>query len=146
MLPTTAGQPTFRCRSQPVASCVLSEAGRQEVVFYSFAPVAFAAKSETFRVLVKDPNSVAWDLSPDGSRIAWGVHEMRAASIQIRDLGRGETRDIPLLGWGGLVSLGWAADGRSLSTVRSCLLITASSARSKSIKMRKSSISSLCPT
>jgi hypothetical protein len=57
---------------------------------------------------------VAWDLSPDGSRIAYCERDLRSASIHIRELGRGMTRDIPIPGWVELSTLGWAADGKSL--------------------------------
>lgn len=114
VVPTTTGQPAFRCPSQPEASCVLSEAAPNEVVFHAFAPVPSAAKSEIFRIQVKDPNSVAWDLSPDGSRIAYCERDLRSATIHIQDLGPGTTRDIPIPGWVELSALGWAADGKSL--------------------------------
>jgi Tol biopolymer transport system component len=111
---TTTGQPAFRCPAHPGASCVLSEAGTNEVVFHSFAPVPSAQKSEIFRVPVKAPNSVAWDLSPDGSRIAYSERDLRSASIHILELGPGTTREIPVPGWDQLLTLGWAADGKSL--------------------------------
>ena len=96
VVPTTIGHPAFRCPSQTGASCVLSEAGAGEVVFQSFDPLPSAAKSELFRIQVKDPNLVAWDLSPDGSRVAWCARDLLSASIHIRELGRGTTRDIPI--------------------------------------------------
>jgi Tol biopolymer transport system component len=111
---TTTGHPAFRCPSRPGASCVLSEAGPNEVVLHSFAPVPSAAKTEIFRVQAKAPNSVAWDLSPDGSRIAYCERDLRSASIHILELGPGTTRDIPIPGWVELLTLGWAADGKSL--------------------------------
>jgi len=48
VLPTMTGQPAFRCPSQSGPSCVLSEAGPHEVVFYSFSPVPVASKSQLF--------------------------------------------------------------------------------------------------
>lgn len=113
-VPTTAGQPAFRCPSQPGASCVLSEAASNEVVFYSFAPVPGTIKSEIFRLKAKDPNFVAWDVSRDGSRIVYSERDYSAASIHIRELGRGTTRDILLPGLVALVSVGWSADGKGV--------------------------------
>lgn len=110
-VPTTAGHPAFRC-PQVGSACVLSEAGPNEIVFYSFPPAPAAAKSEIFRIQAKAPNSVAWDLSPDGSRIAYC--ERDATSVHVRELGRGTTRDISIPGWGELLTLGWSADGKSL--------------------------------
>jgi Tol biopolymer transport system component len=114
MVPTTAGHPAFRCPSRQGASCVLSEAGSKEVAFYSFAPVPTGAKSEIFRIQAKDPNSVAWDLSPDGSRIAYCERDHRSGLIHLRELGPDTTREISLPGWVELVSLAWSADGGSL--------------------------------
>jgi hypothetical protein len=114
IVPTTTGQPAFRCPSSSGANCVLSEAGPNEVVFYSFVPLPAAAKSEIFRIRAGLPDEVAWDLSPDGSRIAYCERDNRSASIQIRELRAGTTRDITIPGWVALLSLGWAADSRSL--------------------------------
>jgi hypothetical protein len=93
---------------------VVSEAAAHEVVFYSFAPVPSATKSEIFRVTVKQPDLVAWDLSPDGSRVAYCERDARSATIHVRELGPGTTRDIPIPGWVEFWTLGWAADGKSL--------------------------------
>jgi len=113
-IPTMTGHPAFRCPSQPVSSCVLSEAGRNEVVFSSFAPVPSAAKSDIFRIQAEYPDGVSWDLSPDGSRIAYAEQNWTSASIHIRELGQRITRDIPLPGLAGLSTLAWSADGKSL--------------------------------
>ena len=114
VVPSTNGQPAFRCPSQPGVSCVLSQGATKEVVFQSFAPVPSAARSEIFRIPAKDPDAVSWDVSPDGSRIAWCERELRSASIHVRELGRGVTRDIQFPGWVEFATLGWAADGKSL--------------------------------
>jgi len=114
VVPTTTGHPAFRCPSSPGADCVLSEAEPNEVVFYSFVPLPAAPKSEIFRIRAGPPDMVAWDLSPDGSRIAYCEHDYHSASIQIRELRAGTTRDIPIPGWVELLSLGWAADSKSL--------------------------------
>lgn len=112
-VPTTTGQPAFRCPSFG-SDCVLSEAGPSEVVFSSFAPVPAAARSEIFRISVKTPDQVAWDLSPNGSRIAYCERDVRSALIHVRDLRQGATRDINIPGWVELLSIGWAADSNSL--------------------------------
>jgi eukaryotic-like serine/threonine-protein kinase len=114
VMPTMTGQPAFRCPSQSGPSCVLSEAGPHEVVFYSFSPVPAASKSQLFQIEVGDPNALSWDLSPDGSRIAYAELTLRSASIHIRELGANTTRDIPLKGITELSTLSWSADGKSL--------------------------------
>lgn len=114
IVPTTTGQPAFRCPSAAGSTCILSEARPSEVVFSSFAPVPAAARSELFRISVKTPDEVAWDLSPDGSRIAYCERDGQSALIHVRDLRQGTTRDINIPGWVELLSIGWAADGNSL--------------------------------
>jgi Tol biopolymer transport system component len=114
IVPTTTGQPAFRCPLRTGATCVLSEAGQNEVVFRSFTPVPGAAKSEIFRIQAKAPNLVTWDLSPDGAWIAYSESEPRSASVHVRELKRGVTQDISIPGLVELTTLAWAADARSL--------------------------------
>jgi len=113
VMPTMTGQPAFRCPLQSGPSCVLSEAKPHEVVFYSFSPVPATGKSELFRVEAKDPNEVAWDLAPDGSRIAYSENDWQSATIHIRDLKANTILDIPLKGLSELSTLSWSADARS---------------------------------
>jgi Tol biopolymer transport system component len=113
VLPTMTGQPVFRCPSQSGASCVLSEAGLHAVTFYSFLPVPGTVKTEIFRIQIDDPNALAWDLSPDGSQIGYAEYSWRSASIRIRELGTGLTREVPLRGLTELSTLTWSADGKS---------------------------------
>lgn len=114
IMPTMTGQPAFRCPSERDALCVLAEASQHEVVFYSFAPVPRVSKSEMFRVQADDPNTVAWDLSPDGSRIAYAEYDWRSTTIHIRDLRTNLVREIPLRDVVDLSTLAWSADGASL--------------------------------
>ena len=73
-----------------------------------------ASKSQLFQIEVGDPNALSWDLSPDGSRIAYAELTLRSASIHIRERGANTTRDIPLKGITELSTLAWSADGKSL--------------------------------
>jgi len=113
VLPTMVGQPAFRCPLRSGTSCVLSEAGLQEVTFYSFSPVAGAVKTEIFRIKTDHPDGLAWDLSPDGSQIAYGEFSWRSASIHVREITTSVTRDIPLEALTELSTLSWSADGKS---------------------------------
>lgn len=113
LVPTTAGHPAFHCPSGLDASCVLTEALESEIVFSSFEPVPSTAKSEIFRVKVNNPNNLFWDLSPDGSRIAYGERGLHSL-IRLRDIKSGTTSDISLPDWPELYTIGWAADGKSL--------------------------------
>ena len=112
-LPAPTGQPDFRCPGRVSASCVLSESTEREVIFSSFNPVPSAAKTEIFRIQPNVPNNVIWDLSPDGSRVAYSERGT-APVIHIRELKQNSTRDISLPQWPELLTLAWSADSGSL--------------------------------
>src|SRR5262249_3903148 len=61
--------PDFRCPSQAQGSCVAAEVEQDAVVFTAFDPVQ-GRKNEVARVS-GSPTTLFWDLSPDGSRIAY---------------------------------------------------------------------------
>ena len=98
--------PDFRCPSTSHGSCVAAEVEQDTVVFTAFDP-AQGRKNEIARV----PAAI-WDLSPDGSHIAYG--EDGRERVTILALADGTTRVLPLEGWGRASSLAWSADGRSL--------------------------------
>lgn len=110
---TTMGNPAFRCPAQPGPPCMLSEAIEGEIVFSSFNPVPQAKKTEMLRFAVDDPNSIFWDLSEDGTRIAFG-NRGAYSFLRVRELIGDTTHDISILGWPELQSVGWSADGKSL--------------------------------
>ena len=112
-VPAPVGQPAFRCSRQLGAACVLSEATEREVVFSSFTAVPSATKTEIFRIEAGNPNNVFWDLSADGSRVAYGERGPSSV-IHIRELRRSTTRDISIPQWPELLTVGWAADSGSL--------------------------------
>ena len=112
-VPAAIGQPAFRCPGRLGSSCVLSEGREREVVFSAFDPVPSAAKTEIFRIQPNTPNNVFWDLSPDGSRVAYSERGT-ASVIHLRELKGNSTRDISLSRWPELLTLGWSADGGSL--------------------------------
>lgn len=107
------GNPAFRCSARPGSPCVLSEALGQQVVFSSFDPAPSGKKTEIFRVAAEDPNDIFWELSGDGTRIAYGNGKIHSL-IRVRDLVRHTTSDIYLPRWPELQSVGWSADGKSL--------------------------------
>jgi Tol biopolymer transport system component len=114
-LPSARGYPDFRCSSRVVVAsppCVLSEVNGKQVVFTAFDP-RVGKRGELARIDF-DPSDSFWDLSLDGSRIAFGKFEGRGGHIRILDLAGGKTREISVKGWSHLTSVGWSADGRSL--------------------------------
>jgi hypothetical protein len=58
----------------------------------------------------------AWDLCPDGTRIA--ILKRSEATINILSLSRKASQQIVVRGWNGLQSVDWAADGTSLFVSR----------------------------
>ena len=119
------GHPDFRCPATTAAPCVVSELARDELVFTAFDPLRGRAREiGRFRV---DHYGASWDLSPDGSRIAFAQQETERAVIKIAQVAGGTEREIPLKGWSRLWSVAWSADGASLfasiqTTRRSWLL------------------------
>jgi Tol biopolymer transport system component len=113
-LPSARGYPDFRCPSLPgsLRPCIVSEVNQEQIVFSGFDPIQ-GRKGELARLDV-DPSDSFWDLSPDGSRIAFGKFEMSGGRIRILDLAGGEPRIIELRDWNDLISVGWSADGKSL--------------------------------
>lgn len=114
-LPSARGYPDFRCSSRMVVAsrpCVLGEVNRRQIVFSAFDP-RLGRQGELARIEV-EPSDTFWDLSPDGSRIAFGKLEGHGGHIRILDLAGGKAREISVKGWSNLTSVGWSPDGRSL--------------------------------
>jgi Tol biopolymer transport system component len=105
--------PDFRCPSVAASSCVLAEADQDSIVFTPFDPIHGKA-TETVR-LQAAPARFFWDLSPDGSSIAYGEYGSRPGDhITIMTLRDHATREVPLNPWTNLNSVSWSAAGRHL--------------------------------
>jgi len=105
--------PDFRCPSSETVSCVLAEADPEEILFTFFDAVN-GRRSEAARVRAA-PAKFFWDLSPDGSQLAYGEFKSEENdSITILTLKDGVTRQVQLAGESALSSLSWAAGGRGL--------------------------------
>jgi len=105
--------PDFRCPSSETVSCVLAEADPEEILFTFFDAVN-GRRSEAARVRAA-PAKFFWDLSPDGSQLAYGEFKSEENdSITILTPKDGVTRQVQLVGQSALSSLSWAAAGRGL--------------------------------
>ena len=113
------------CARSPAANCVFSERtpDDKQLIFSGFDPVKGRGR-ELSKVNVKQPiaprfwdlSPYSWDLSLDGSRLAFAPYDEHAGRIQIVPLAGGEAREVNVQGWNGLRRLFWAADGRGLFT------------------------------
>ena len=108
------GYPDFRCPSTPGASCILAQGTQNQIVFFAFDPVQ-GKTHEVARVDV-DPSSVwsFWNLSSDGSRIAFGKDERNSGQIRILPVTGGSNQQVDVKGWVRLDAVAWAANGQSL--------------------------------
>jgi hypothetical protein len=106
------------------ANCVFSERtpDDRQLIFSGFDPVKGRGR-ELSRINLKpiaprfwDLSPYSWDLSLDGSRLAFAPYDENAGRIQILPLAGGEAREVNVQGWNGLRRLFWAAEGRGLFT------------------------------
>jgi len=106
---TASCYPDFRCPHRSGSACGLVESDvGSKVVFYSFDPIR-GNKSELVRVNAEGPSF--WDLSPDGSQIAFGEV---ARKDRVRILSAGTGREILVKGFRAIASVAWSSDGASL--------------------------------
>lgn len=108
---TAGGFPSFRC-PHAGADCVIAEKNENQIIFSSFDP-AKGRKAE----LVKVPfNRVrtGWDLSPDGTRLAISEFSYQKSEISIVPLNGAAPQKISAMPWTELITVAWAADGKSL--------------------------------
>ena len=85
--------------------------------------VAKGETSETFRFDVRSGKIAAppqiesafnWSLSPDGSERAIILYGPSQDKIQLRSTSTGQTRDLVVKGWNGLIGVYWSTDGKRL--------------------------------
>jgi hypothetical protein len=106
----------LRCAKSPAKLCAISEKtpDRKRLAFTAFDPVA--GRGQELIRLDADPNAVyAWDLSPEGTRIA--VVKSSGGPIRVFPLNGGPARELEAKGWSTADSyqtLEWAADGKGL--------------------------------
>jgi Tol biopolymer transport system component len=103
------------CARSPATLCVFSEEtpDQKQLIFTAFEP-SQGTRRESTRVNLKQPVAAyGWDLSPDGSRLAFAQYDERGR-IQILPLAGGQAHEVNVGGWNGLSPLYWAADGKAL--------------------------------
>lgn len=107
--------PDIRCPSKAgtTAACLLAEAYSGEVVFTSFDPILRVRIQVVHRVGAA-PSKFFWDLSPDGSRLAYGEFSLKDDGITVFSLKDQRTRIVPGTKRPRLSSLSWSIDEQSL--------------------------------
>jgi Tol biopolymer transport system component len=129
-VPTSGGPPQLvlegrgidrlGCARSPAALCVFSERSPdlKQLIFSAFDPSQEQRRRELTRVNLKQPVltgvSYSWDLSLDGSRLAFAQYDDREGRIQILSSAGREVREVNVTGWHDLTNLFWAADGKGL--------------------------------
>jgi serine/threonine protein kinase/Tol biopolymer transport system component len=129
-VPTSGGAPelvlegrgidALACAKSPATNCVFSErtpADRQ-LIFSGFDPLRGRGREIT-RISLGRPypwfQYYSWDLSPNGSRLAFAEYDEHEARIQIIPVATGEAHEIYVKGWKGLSNgLFWVADGKGV--------------------------------
>jgi len=136
-VPTSGGAPQLvlegrgidhlACARSPATLCVFSEEtpDHKQLTFSAFEPSKEPTRRELRRINLKQNvnglpavpisfYSYGWDLSFDGSHLAFTQYDQYEGRIQILPLPGGEVREVNVRGWNGLERLFWAADGRGL--------------------------------
>lgn len=101
----------LQCAHSPSSLCVYSQSFPTAVRFVIFDPLS-GAKKELTRFEGITGYKYNWSLSPDGSTIATAV--WRSNQIQFLSTTNGSTKSVVVKGQGGILTLDWGADGRSL--------------------------------
>ena len=104
------------CARFPATMCVLTERtpDERQLIFSAFDPVN-GRGNELTRINLRQPdNSFGWDLSRDGSRLAFTEYDEHEGRIQTIPLVGGEAHAVNVKGWNRLWSLSWTADGKGL--------------------------------
>lgn len=108
--------PQFRCPSRASTPCIIGEAGpHHQTVFTAFDPMS-GRKGEVARV-DGVAEMLAWDLSPDGSRVAFaspGYFGVEGQAVNVLTLSDKTVRRIPLPGAMNPSAVAWAPSGGDL--------------------------------
>jgi Tol biopolymer transport system component/predicted Ser/Thr protein kinase len=112
------------CAHSPATDCVFSEpsADSAHLVFSAFDPNRGLRRELTRTSLRPSYLSSSggpvpyndWDLSWDGTRLAFAQFDLNERRIQILPLAGGPARDVVVEGSSGIGSVRWAADGKGL--------------------------------
>jgi len=106
---------SFRCARSPAGLCVIAErvADHKQLVFTAFDPVQGRGRElMRFNTNPTPEAEYAWDLSPDGTRIA--ILRRSETTIRILSLSQQISSDVVANSFGSLQTVDWSADGGAL--------------------------------
>ena len=105
----------FRCAKAPATLCVFCEQtpDRKQLIFTALDPLKGRGR-ELARFDADPTADYDWDLSPDASFI--DIRKNREPRLSMLSLTGQEPRELIVKGWGTLINLDWAADGKGLFT------------------------------
>ncbi len=104
----------LRCPSRSGTSCVLSQWDHNELVFYTFDAARGKGRALA-KTHLEAPKSLAWTISPDGSRVAVMSNDRLKNRVLILDLRRGIESSVSLPnGWLTDLDIGWTPDNKGL--------------------------------
>ena len=118
-IPVGGGTPRFILKDVGIWNVQCARAP-STICLYSAAK---GDSSETFRFDVRNgkiavppqiESAFNWSLSPDGSERAIILYGSSQDKIQLRSTSTGQTRDLVVKGWNGLIGVNWSADGKRL--------------------------------
>ncbi len=101
----------YACGVKPGSSCILSQTEKTDVVFYSLDPLQ--GKGPKLGKIQRPywSDSREWNISPDGSRLAFVTIDGRIEILSVQDRSWHGISVHP--GWKRLQTIAWAADGNS---------------------------------
>jgi hypothetical protein len=108
--------PGLRCPANVAARCVVAEAEKDTLVFSTFDPVE--GRRTRVGQVAAPPREIAWDLSADGTQIAyvrWAWDD--GHKISVMSLRDGSVTEIPIQGWTSLSAIAWAPDAANLYAI-----------------------------
>jgi Tol biopolymer transport system component len=112
---TVGGYPSFVCPRRGQAACILAEVIEKQLVFSAFD--AQQGQRKEVAKLSLDPDYIAWDLSPDGDRIAISTFDFKAGDLQILPVAGGSPQKLSANPWKQISLVAWTADGKGLYLV-----------------------------
>lgn len=141
------------CAKAPASLCAIAErsADGKQITFTAFDPVRGRGREIAQVEVEPTGRDYVWDLSPDGTRIAFlqlfgaQVGPSAGGKIRVIPLDGLVPREIVVKGWNSLQSVDWAADGKALfvsgaTTEGSALLHVDMQGNAKVLWERKGSI------